>query len=108
MELRALGGGDNEGTEACVRRFNAVPGLKSSPGLKLLEQTPQMAPYVPALRAAKHTPPGAILPIDMWGNGRGGMVAEVLQQKRGAKDALDEVTRAAQVDLDAELARSKK
>ncbi len=98
----------NDGTEACVRRFNAVPGLKSSPGLRLLEQAPQLAPYVPALRAAKHTPPGAILPIDTWGSGRGLMITEVLQQKRSAKEALDEITRTAQVDLDAELARRKK
>lgn len=98
----------NEGTEACVRRVNAVPGLKASPGLKVLEQTPQMAPYVSALRAAKHTPPGAILPIDVWGNGRAQMLIEVLQQKRSAKEALDEITRAAQVDLNAELARGKK
>jgi multiple sugar transport system substrate-binding protein len=98
----------NDGTEACVRRFSAVPGLKSSPGLKLLEQMPQLAPYVPALRAAKHTPPGAILPIDVWGNGRAQLIVEALQQKRAARDALDEVTRASQVELDAELARTGK
>jgi multiple sugar transport system substrate-binding protein len=98
----------NDGTEAGVRRVNFVPGLKSSPGLKLLEQSPQMAPYVPALRAAKHTPPGAVLPIDTWGNGRGQILTDVLQQKRSPRDALDEITRAAQVDLDAELARGKK
>jgi multiple sugar transport system substrate-binding protein len=101
-------GGSNDGTEACVRRFNAVPGLKSSPGLKLLEQSTLMAPYVPALRAAKHTPPGGVLPIDVWGNGRGALIAQVLQQKRSPKEVLDEITRTAQVDLDAELARSKK
>jgi multiple sugar transport system substrate-binding protein len=101
-------GGTNEGTESCVRRFNAVPGLKTSPGLKLLEQIPEMAPHVTALRAAKHTPPGGVLPVDTWGSGRGALIAEVLQQKRAAREVLDEITRAAQVDLDAELARSKK
>jgi multiple sugar transport system substrate-binding protein len=99
-------GASDQGTEACVRRFSAVPGLKSSPGLKLLEETPQMAPFVPALRAARHTPPGAILPIDVWGSGRGQLIVEALQQKRTAKEALDEITRASQVELDAELARS--
>jgi multiple sugar transport system substrate-binding protein len=98
----------NAGTEAVTRRLSAVPGLKSSPGLKLLEQVPQLAPYIPALRAAKHTPPGGVLPIDMWGSKRDQLVVEALQQKRSAKDALDEVTRAAQVDLDAELARTKR
>jgi ABC-type glycerol-3-phosphate transport system substrate-binding protein len=98
----------NEGTEACVRRFNAVPGLKSSPGLKLLEQNPQLAPYVVALRAAKHTPPGGVLPIDVWGNSRNHLIIAALKQQRSAKDALDEVTRAAQVELAAELARTKK
>jgi multiple sugar transport system substrate-binding protein len=96
----------DEGTEASVRRFTAVPGLKSSPGLKLLEQDPQLAPYVPALRAAKHTPPGAVLPIDVWGNGRAQLIIQTLKQERTAREALDEITRAAQVDLDAELARS--
>ena len=83
-----------------------MPGLKSSPGLKLLEQDPQLAPYVPALRAAKHTPPGAILPIDVWGNGRAQLIVQALRQERTAREALDEITRAGQVDLDAELARS--
>jgi hypothetical protein len=101
-------GGTNAGTEACVQFFNAVPGLKSSPGLKLMEQQPEMAPYIAALRAAKHTPPGAILPINIWGEGRGSLVVQALQQRRSAKEALDETTRAAQVELDAELARMKK
>ena len=101
-------GGTNEGTESCVKRFNAVPGLKTSPGLKLLEQSPVMAPHVVALRAAKHTPPGGVLPVEMWGSGRGALIAEVLQQKRAAREVMDEITRAAQVELDAELARSKK
>ena len=98
----------SEGTEASARRFAAVPGLKASPGLKLLEQNAQLAPYVVALRAAKHTPPGAILPIDLWGNGRSQLVVEALKQQRAVKAALDEVTRAGQVELDAELARAKK
>jgi multiple sugar transport system substrate-binding protein len=98
----------NDGTLAAVNRMNVVPGLKSSPGLKVLEQDPDMAAFVTALRPAKHTPPGGVLPIDIWGNGRGQLVVDALQQKRPAKDALDEVTRSAQVDLDQELARNKK
>jgi multiple sugar transport system substrate-binding protein len=100
-------GASNDGTEACARRFAAVPGLKSSPGLGLLEQNPQLAPYVVALRAARHTPPGAILPIDVWGNGRAQLIIDALQQKRTAKDAMDEVTRAGQTELDAARAQTK-
>jgi ABC-type glycerol-3-phosphate transport system substrate-binding protein len=98
----------NEGTLAAVNRMTIVPGLKSSPGLKVLEQNPDMAANVAALRPAKHTPPGGVLPIDIWGNKRDQLLTEVMQQKRSAKDALDEVTRGAQVDLDQELARTRK
>jgi multiple sugar transport system substrate-binding protein len=98
----------NEGTAAAVNRMSAVPGLKSSPGLKVLEQNPDFAASIASLRTAKHTPPGGTLPIDIWGNKRDQTLVEALQQKRSARDALDECTRTAQTELDQELARQKK
>jgi multiple sugar transport system substrate-binding protein len=97
-----------EGTLAAAQRIGATPGLKASPGLAAQAKDPLMAPFVEALRMAKHNPPGAIMPISVWGDGRGLLVREALQQKRPAREALQEITRAAQVELDAERARQKR
>ncbi|HEV2126130.1 MAG TPA: hypothetical protein VGW38_25525, partial [Chloroflexota bacterium] len=74
----------------------------------VLEKDPESKPFVDALRVAKHNPPGALLPINVWGNGRGDLVKEALQQKIPARQALDEVTRTAQLELEAERARQKR
>jgi multiple sugar transport system substrate-binding protein len=100
-------GASKEGTLAAVNRVKATPGLKASPGLAILEQDPLYRPFVDSLRVAKHNPPGALMPTDVWGNGRGMWVTEVLQGKRSARETLDEITRTAQVDLDAERKRLK-
>jgi multiple sugar transport system substrate-binding protein len=100
-------GATKEGTLAAVNRINATPGLKASPGLAVLEKDPESKPFVDALRAAKHNPPGALLPINVWANGRGDLVKGALQQKLPARQALDEVTRTAQLELEAERARQK-
>jgi len=101
-------GATKEGTLAAVNRLAATPGLKASPGLAVLEQDAQLKPFVDSLRVAKHTPPGALIPIDLWAGDRGGWIKEALQQKRSAQQALDDVARSAQVDLDAERARQKR
>lgn len=101
-------GATKEGTLAAVQRFEATPGLKASPGLAVLEKSPELKPYVDALRVAKYNPPGALMPINVWEGGRGGLVRESLQQKRPAREVLDEVTRTAQLELDAERARQKR
>ncbi|MGH2356351.1 MAG: extracellular solute-binding protein, partial [Chloroflexota bacterium] len=100
-------GATKEGTLAAVNRIGATPGLKASPGLAVLEEDPLMKPFVEALRVARHNPPGAIMPINVWAGERGTWIKEALQQKRPAQQALDEVTRTAQVDLDAERARQR-
>jgi hypothetical protein len=91
-----------------VERHGATPGLKASPALAALAEDPLMAPFVEALRVAKHNPPGAIMPINVWGGGRDLLVREALQRRRPAREALQEITRAAQVELDAERARQKR
>jgi ABC-type glycerol-3-phosphate transport system substrate-binding protein len=101
-------GASKEGTLAAVTRITATPGLKASPGLAVLEKDAQTKPFVEALRMAKNTPPGAIMPINVWAGDRATWVREALQQKRPAQQALDEVTRTAQVELDAERARQKR
>lgn len=100
-------GASDAGTLAVATDISAVPGWKSSPGLQLLEQDANTAPFVTALQVAKHSPPGAILPIDIWGNKRDQLVVAALQQQRTAGDALDEVTRTAQAELDTALAAQK-
>lgn len=101
-------GATKEGTLAAVNRLRAIPGLKESPGLAVLEKEPEFKPFVDALRVAKHNPPGALLPINVWANGRGDWVKEALQEKRPARQVLDEVTRTAQLELDQERTRQKK
>lgn len=101
-------GATKDGTLAAVNRVNATPGLKASPGLEVLEKDPESKPFVDALRAAKHNPPGALLPINVWANGRGDLIKEALQQKIPARQALDEVARTAQLELEAERARQKR
>ncbi|MBI3971993.1 MAG: extracellular solute-binding protein [Chloroflexi bacterium] len=100
-------GADKEGTLSAVNRIAATPGLKGSPGLAVLEKDPELKPFVDALRVAKHNPPGAIMPINVWAGDRGTRVREALEEKRPAREALEEVTRTAQVELDAERARQK-
>ena len=99
-------GASDAGTLAVATDISAVPGWKSSPGLRLLEQDANTAPFVTALQVAKHSPPGAILPIDIWGNKRDQLVVAALQQQRTAGEALDEVTRTAQAELDAALQKA--
>jgi ABC-type glycerol-3-phosphate transport system substrate-binding protein len=101
-------GASKDGTLAAVNRIQATPGLKASPGLAVLEKDAPTKPFVDALRAAKHNPPGALLPISVWAGNRGTLVREALQQKQPAQQVLDEITRTAQVDLDAERARQKR
>jgi multiple sugar transport system substrate-binding protein len=97
-----------EGTLALVNRILATPGLKTSPGLAVLEGNAETRPFVEALRVAKHSPPGAVIPINIWGGNRSALVREVLQQQRGAREALDEITRSAQVEFEAERARQRR
>ena len=96
-----------EGTLAAVQRVQIVTGLKDSPGMAALEKDANLAPFAAALRVAKHTPPGAVLPIDIWGSNRDQFVTAALQQKQTADQALGEVTRTAQAELDQALARQK-
>ncbi len=97
-----------DGTLGLVNRILATPGLKTSPGLAVLEGNAETKPFVEALRVAKHSPPGAVIPINVWGGNRTTLVREALQQVRGAREALDEITRSAQVELEAERARQGK
>ena len=101
-------GATNEGTLAAVNRLSATPGLKASPGLAVLEKDPRFKPFVDSLRAAKHNPPGALIPVSLWGGSRGTWLAEVLQGGRPVRETLEEVTRLTQQELDAERAREPK
>jgi ABC-type glycerol-3-phosphate transport system substrate-binding protein len=100
-------GASDAGTLAAATDIGAVPGWRSSPGLRLLEQNANTAPAIRALRVARHSPPGAILPIDLWGNNRGQLIVAALQQQRTAADVLAEVARTAQAELDSVLAAQK-
>jgi ABC-type glycerol-3-phosphate transport system substrate-binding protein len=101
-------GGSDEGTLAAVNRMGATPGLKASPGLAVLEKNPLFKPFVDSLRAAQHNPPGALIPVSLWGGSRGPWLVELLQGKRPVRETLDEVTRLTQQELDAERAREPK
>jgi hypothetical protein len=101
-------GATKEGTLAAVNRIGATPGLQTSPGLAVLEKDPSQKPFVEALRAARHNPPGALLPINVWAGERATWVRDALQQKIPARRALDEVTRTAQLELDEARAREKR
>jgi multiple sugar transport system substrate-binding protein len=98
-------GGSDEGTLAAVNRMGATPGLKASPGLAVLEKNPLFKPFVDSLRAAQHNPPGALIPVSLWGGSRGPWLVELLQGKRPVRETMDEVTRLTQQELDAERAR---
>ena len=101
-------GATNDGTLAAVNRISATPGLKASPGLAMLERNSLFKPFVDALRAAKHNPPGALMPVGLWGGSRGPWLVELLQGRRPVRETLEEVTRLTQQELDAERAREKK
>jgi multiple sugar transport system substrate-binding protein len=98
-------GATDEGTLAAVSRIKATPGLKASPGLAVLEKDPLFKPFVDALRAARHNPPGALIPVGLWGGNRGSWFVELLQGRRPVRETLDEATRLTQQELDAERAR---
>ena len=74
----------------------------------MLEKNPLFKPFVDSLRAAQHNPPGALIPVSLWGGTRGPWLVELLQGKRPVRETLDEVTRLTQQELDAERAREPK
>jgi hypothetical protein len=97
----------SEGTTALIQRTGFIPGFQDSPGLATIAKDPVLGPFVSSIQVARGVPPGAVLAIDIWGNKRDQLVTQALQQKIPASQALDQVTSAAQAELDQALARQK-
>jgi multiple sugar transport system substrate-binding protein len=97
-------GASPEGTLSVAKQMGGLPGYVKSPGLDLLAKDADMAAHVDAIKRAKFLPPGfyAPVPLDL------APLNDVLDGKRTARSALDEINEQTQQKLDDLRAQQRK